>query len=103
LEKTLGLIAEKIREHTAETPRPCTESERWYTGSKYAVMKGTNKRATRVFDDKNSSDPEAAANELAATSSQMFVDHRPGINKRCEAYCDAADFCPQFKKLKGVS
>jgi len=69
----------------------CTEDYRWAKPDTYAVMKAQNKRAVRVFEDKEQADI------FAADSQAYWVDIRPGDKfKRCD-YCDVKEFCNQFK------
>lgn len=89
-EQVLAFVRERIKAHTeAEmgTLPECTNEERWYRGEEFAVMKGDNKRATKLFVFKN----EAEA--FAASDPKMRVEKRPGENVRCKDYCPVSDFC----------
>ena len=70
----------------------CSEEYRWAKPDTYAVMKGKNIRAFRVFDSIEQ------ANELAETDDIYRVEVRTG-NKfvRCE-YCDVKEYCEQWKE-----
>ena len=70
----------------------CSEEERWYSGDKYAIMKGNNKRAIRVFDT------EAEAKEFEKNDDLYWIDVRKGRNTKCEDYCNACQFCNYYKK-----
>ena len=74
----------------------CSEEERWYSGDKYAVMKGNNKRAIRVFDT------EAEAKEFEKNDDSYWIDVRKGRNTRCEDYCNACQFCNYYKQYVEV-
>lgn len=74
----------------------CSEEERWYSGDKYAVMKGNNKRAIRVFDT------EAEAKEFEKNDDSYWIDVRKGRNTRCEDYCNACQFCNYYKNYVEV-
>ena len=74
----------------------CSEEERWYSGDKYAVMKGSNKRAIRVFDT------EAEAKEFEKNDDSYWIDVRKGRNTRCEDYCNACQFCNYYKNYVEV-
>lgn len=65
----------------------CTEDERWYSGTTYALMKEGGKRAKRVA---------ASIEELGSIPDGHFVQTRPGISRRCADYCDVAPFCQQW-------
>ena len=67
---------------------PCTPEERWERPPKFAVMKQGNKKALRLFDDKN------AAKQLAEEKgSGHYVEHRPGESIRCQSFCLCNRFC----------
>ena len=74
----------------------CSEEERWYSGDKYAVMKGNNKRAIRVFDT------EAEAKEFEKNDDSYWIDVRKGRNTKCEDYCNACQFCNYYKEYVEV-
>jgi hypothetical protein len=73
------------------TPPPCTDEERWKQPGKAAVMKQGRKTALKLFDCPD----EAAA--FAASQVGAYVEHRPTKFNRCEAYCQAAQWCPQHQ------
>jgi hypothetical protein len=86
----------------------CSEQERWYQGTKVAVVKNGCTRASRVLDTREQAmewawqkglvqDPKAG--EIPGYS---FED-RPGANVRCEDYCLVAQFCEQWKRLQSQS
>ena len=64
----------------------CTDEERWYTGDKWALMKPGSKRALRVLDEKPAEVPAG-----------LRLEHRPGVYRRCEEYCEVARWCPQWQ------
>lgn len=72
----------------------CTDEERWKSPPKYAVMKGKNKRAIKLYD----SIEEAEAH--ASTDKALWVQERPSIAKRCGEYCPVRDFCNQYQQEK---
>lgn len=81
-----------VKAQEIELPE-CTPTERWSKPDKWAVMKIGGKRAVMVLDS------EEEANKQAMTDG-YYVEHRPGINTRCEDYCAVAPWCSQFKALK---
>ncbi len=97
---------EVIARHKAaelELPK-CTDEETWYTGTKWAVVKSAGKPSAStgfkramtggVFDDEDS-----AKNYMTEVvdSAKHEIEHRPGIYKRCEAYCEVSQVCDQWK------
>ena len=67
----------------------CTDEERWYAGTKYALMKIGAKRATKVAD---------SLPEIGPPPTGYFIEERKGTHRRCEDYCAVSKFCPQFNK-----
>lgn len=94
LEQAQAYIENRVLMHQrAESGEdiPCTEEERWYAGSKFALMKEGLKRAKRVADT-----PEG----LGEVPAGYFIEERPGSNRRCEGYCEVAPFCKQYQALR---
>lgn len=74
----------------------CSPEERWQDPAKFAVMKGQNKRASRVLDS------EEAAYEWIVeqdASNAYRVEERPSVPTRCLRYCDVREFCPFGREL----
>lgn len=74
----------------------CSEEERWYSGTKYAVKKGNNKIAVRVFDN------EQDAIDFAKTNEVYWIEERKGKNAKCEDYCNACQWCNYYKQYVEV-
>lgn len=72
----------------------CTDEERWYSGTTYALMKDGGKRAKRVVEIKE---------ELGEIPEGHHIVERPGVNRRCEGFCEVAPFCSQYQKIKAMS
>ena len=71
----------------------CSDEERWAKPAKYAVMKGENKRALRVFNT------EGEAKAYAEKDSTRHVEVRPATYTRCaNNYCKVSNFCTQWKE-----
>ncbi len=75
-------------------PRPCTDEERWYSQSVYAVMKEGRKSAVKLCST------EDEALEIANQHKGGYVDHRGGVYRRCERWCKAAPWCKQWEESK---
>lgn len=71
---------------------PCTEEERWNSGTKYAVMKTGRKTAVRVFDTME----EAIAYKSNLDASH-YIDTRKGEDKKCSEYCKCCEYCNYYK------
>lgn len=97
-EEQYEFISERAHLHEAAKDRPdvglppCSDKERWYTGTKYAVMKKGGKRAVKLHDDLKE------ATEHAETDPLLYVETRLGESRRCSRYCPAASHCQQWKK-----
>lgn len=92
--ETIHWMRERVRQHLAAqegNPPPCTDEERWIQPGKFALMKKGRKTAIKLFN----SQAEAEAN---ITAGDVYVESRPTKFNRCEAYCLAAQWCPQHRK-----
>lgn len=67
----------------------CSDEERWYAGTTYALMKEGGKKAKKVSDNKA---------DLGEPAEGYFVEERKGGYRRCEGYCEVAPFCPQLQR-----
>lgn len=95
-DRAMAFIRERIAAHKAAAsgaPTECTAEERWASQTTYALTKIGNKRATRVADSRE---------QLGAIPPGFAVEVRPGADRRCEDFCEVANFCDQFKS-KGVA
>lgn len=94
-----ALLEERVKIHqeadTAKTYAECSEEERWAREKKWALMKGGNKKATKLFKS-----AEAAHTAADKAGPGYRVDFRHPVNARCEDWCFAAPVCEQFKKLR---
>ena len=91
-------VKERVRMHrVAELEKDfdlpaCTPDEQWAKPAKWAVHKGTNKRALKLFNN------EEDAQEFAGQSEDRSVVERPATLTRCiNNYCRVADFCDQWR------
>lgn len=73
----------------------CTESERWTSPPKYALMKKSGKKALKLYDS------EEEANEALSSGKGDYVDFRPGVDKKCIDYCSCAHWCSYWKEKYG--
>lgn len=93
LEQTEQFITERV--HAMEMAKvelpECTAHERWAKPEKWAVMKKGRVRAIKLHDNEEKA-------RIQAEDEKGYVEHRPGEDVRCEAYCRAAQFCEQFNK-----
>ncbi len=73
----------------------CDPEEKWSKPTTWAVKKKGNKRATRVFDNKQ--DAEEMVLDFKGNIS-LEIEERPGEDVRCERFCYVKPFCHQYKK-----
>src|SRR3990172_3462447 len=79
--------------------RPCTDEERWAKPDEWAVRK---RGVTRALPHGAHLADLRSAEAFAESQRHKFaveIDHRPGGNPRCEAYCRGARWCEQAKAL----
>ena len=75
----------------------CTPEERFNSGDKYAVMKNNNKRAVRVFDNRE------MAEKFLESGKGTHIEVRPGEDKKCEDYCSVNQFCNYYLKKGDIA
>ena len=94
VQETHSYIKERVKLHQeAEKGNlpECTPEERWEKPTKYAVYKGSNKRATRVLDS------EKEAEEYAINVENARIEVRPGEQTKCNSYCNVAEHCSWYQ------
>lgn len=73
----------------------CTDEERWYTGTQYAVYKNvSDKRASYVTD--NEQDAHNYITNKCEGAGEIKV--RKGEYIKCKYYCNCSKFCEQWRK-----
>jgi len=90
------LLHKDAREALAkgEEPVECTPEERWEKPAVYAVHKGKNKRADRLFSSAEQANDYAELSG-ANTGNSFSVQYRPGESTRCKFYCPVVKWCNQ--------
>lgn len=110
-EEARKFLTERVRIHQAaitssdmgDEPPLCTDDERWMRMASYAVHRGDNKRASRVFDNREDAQAYADTREsLGAGREPPFrVVERKGEPIRCTGdYCHVSGWCSQYAKWK---
>jgi hypothetical protein len=96
-DEAMARLRERIDVHCqAEIVLPeCTAEERWLRDDSWAVTKPGAKRAAALHPMKGMAEADAATR-----GAPYVVEHRPGVNVRCESFCPAADFCEQWQALR---
>lgn len=96
-----SMVADMIRDHTADKPRACTAEERWKSEDAYALMKEGRKsaikvEASRAAIEMYAEDKGLYNSETLTFKAKHYVELRPGTSRRCEDYCPVKNFCPQY-------
>lgn len=82
-----------------ELLEPCSPEERWHKDDKWAVRKGTTKKALRLLNSKEEADRWIEEHSGAYGSARLWIEHRDGEDTRCQSYCSVAQFCPHGRKF----
>tara|TARA_R110002033_G_scaffold34400_1_gene72043 strand:- start:1334 stop:2239 length:906 start_codon:yes stop_codon:yes gene_type:complete len=101
-EDAKAFMEERVRLHqAAENDLPeCNDEERWARPDKYALKtNATSVRARKLFDTEVDAVTWAYENKM---KKGWVVDHRPGVNIRCENYCLVSEYCEQFSALQKI-
>ena len=69
----------------------CSDEERWYAGTTYALIKEGGKRAKKVSVNRE---------DLGEPDKGYVIEERKGGYRRCENFCEVAPFCQQFKSTQ---
>lgn len=95
IEQTYKYVSERVALHrSSDDPAvdvECTSEERWYSGTTFALLKTGGKRASKVASTRE---------ELGEPPKGYEIVERPGVNRRCESYCEVAPFCEQYQRIK---
>jgi len=92
---------QKARAITDDAALPvCTPEERWQESAKFAVMKGENKRATKLCASKEEAESliEQMIADTPKLKGQLAIVVRPSEPKRCISYCGAAPKCSWYQE-----
>ncbi len=98
-ERTEAYIKDRLIAHgRAQHELPeCSPDERWERPAVYALYKGRNVRATKLFDTE--AEAIAAMEAMPGGSHANEIRKRPAEQKRCQDYCSALPWCEFGKEL----
>ena len=90
LSDTWDYVSDQVRSHFfMNEPNPCTPQERWQKDDSWAVKKIGNKKATKVFKEKNLAEKFQQEKGI----DKYEIEFRRGEDTRCLHYCSVARFC----------
>ena len=112
-ERAKAFIEERVRLHQeADVPArkgrgisqndlpECEDEERWAKPDKFALMPtAKSARARKLFNSEVDATAWAAANNMKPG---WVIEHRRGVNTRCESYCLVSEYCTQFQALQEI-
>jgi hypothetical protein len=88
-----------MREESGDNPPVCTKRERWQRDAVYALMKKGNKRAIRLYDNKDQAEGVARFREASAKPGEKFyIEERPTEPVRCLDFCPVQQWCDFGRK-----
>ena len=93
VEKADKYINERFVIHKAGSSE-CTPHEKWERPTTFAVMKGTNKRASRVLDTEKEAKAYIENVKDEKVKDQLIIELRKGECVKCADYCTPRKFCP---------
>ena len=77
---------------------PCTPEQRWAKSDKWAVKKGKQKRALRVFDSEHDAMMYKMEHQYPTVESKkLWIEYRKGEDTKCDGYCDVRRWCPYYQ------
>ena len=91
------ILHTQVSEIPDELISVCSPEERWAKPTTYAVYKGKNKKATKIFLE------EKSAKEFVKSNQGFRLEIRVGEDTKCINYCSVAPFCFYWKQHYGES
>jgi len=89
-----NLIKNKIRELKSEKIMLCSDKDRWYTGTNYAVYRKVGDKRAALVTDNEQEAHNFITNQCNGTGE---IQVRRGEYLRCQYYCSCNKFCEQWK------
>ena len=100
LHQEADVVARKGRGISQNDLPECDDEERWAKPDKFALMPtAKSARARKLFNSEVDATAWAAANNMKPG---WVIEHRRGVNTRCESYCLVSEYCEQFQALQEI-
>jgi hypothetical protein len=99
-ERVTQFMEERVRLHQEAEKGcwpDCTPEERWARPDIWALKKKNQKKAVKLFEDKELA--EKWLSQILGGEKSHYIEFRQGESIRCAAYCPAAPKCSQWAKL----
>jgi hypothetical protein len=95
--KVEAYIKSRLRKHLEIFDKkgdiPCTGKEMWSEAPVFAVMKEGRKRSLKNFAERSLA--EKYLEDQSINHVGLYIEDRPGENRRCDKFCAVRDICPQ--------
>lgn len=78
---------------------PCSDTDKWFTGNKYAVFKNVSDKRAAIVCDSEEEAHEYITNKCSGSGE---IQIRKGENIRCKYYCKFKEICNQKGEEKNV-
>jgi len=100
LHQEADVVARKGRGISQNDLPECDDEERWAKPDKFGLMPtAKSARARKLFNSEVDATAWAAANNMKPG---WVIEHRRGVNTRCESYCLVSEYCEQFQALQEI-
>lgn len=78
----------------------CSKEERWNTTEKWALKKKGVQKAVKLFNTEQEAKdyiPGYLKAKPKIKETDLYIEHRPGEDRRCDGYCSARPWCSLWK------
>ncbi len=100
-------VKERALLHSEANDKPiselpiCNETERWRSDDVFAVHKGENKKALRLFDTMEKAEAFKETFSKDNPKDTLNINVRAGEDRKCLEYCNVNGFCPYWLENYG--
>ena len=83
-------IKARLKDHFGDHEKSCSDEERWFSGDSFAIMREGRKSALKLCGTREEAEEYI---EGLIDREGSSIQHRPGMYRRCENYCNVSEFC----------